>query len=1651
MINDHSCTRRSAAAILAGALVLSGGAVMLASPAQAVPAFAFERIDGTGLLPPAGTTFPLDRYATAADAALTGFGSADTVILTRGEGPTADQGFADALAGNYLAGALGAPVLLTRTGALPAATAQAIDQLGATSVIILGGTGAVSQAVQDQLEAQDYAVERLEGPTRYATAAAVARFATEQGEGIGTYQERTTGVLVNGERFADALAAGPISYAAGFPLLLTQGDNLPNETRAVIAELQLEQIIIVGGTGAVSAGVETAVEGIVGAPAVRLDGTGIPLDPGQAAFPLDRFATARSVADFAYEELGFDRDFADLARGDAFADALAAGAVSGASLTPLLLATPGLLPRVTEDLFRDNCATLTDGYLYGGTGAISQAVEDAAEAAARSCDVPPPPFDQIAVTPDEEVTQTAVANDADGDGVLTDDRTYTATGLEPGVEYRVTLINEASTSRNANGDIVFTKDPANAGLAVTGSPTADLTSVNGVAPVNNGGPGTAPTAFTGTTAVFTADTAGEAFFVVDGDSAPESVFPIVYRNGGGSTGGTPQQGGTSPRLELNADGTASEALDEGGTTDFVRPFDAIAVTPDDVAELTAVPNTATGDGTTADDRTYAVSGLVPGVQYRVTVINEASTTLDEDGERVFRDAAGTPPVNDGLAETGGPTADITSVDGAAPVNNAGGAGSPTTPTTPGATTTAVFTAGAEGTATFVVDGDAAPESVFPIVYRNGGGSTDSSPQQGGSSGRLNLDEDGTAAEALDEGGVIDFVAPAPADPAAAVSATGADAVDGDTVTVVFDEPVTGTGTYALRTTGADPVSTPLTVVSGQDSTTLVLTADGLDLDGEDGVTYELVITGESDADGDLTDQVIAVSEAGTVGDGVEGQDITVAPDTAAILDPVVSGPTTPDANPTDDRAYTASGLVPGVEYRITLVNDASVTRDAQGIRFTEEGTTGLVATGSPQADILSVDGAAPVNNTGEGTAASPFAGPSAVATADEDGVITFVVDGSTAESVFPVVYNNGGAGSTSSNGGASPRLEIDDEGRATEPFDDGGVITFVNASPTLVSADLRDRPNAADEVVAVFSEPVGTSGVYRLEDGQGGSTDLAVTGVSADGRTVTLSAPGLDVTSGGAPYTLVATNVGDQNGDLGTSETAADAAGTVAEDDEVIFVDAAADGTEDGSAENPFSSLQEAVALATDGDEVRVADGTYDTGRVVVDGKDVDLLAADDGNTTQPSLVGTVEVLRVTGGSLSGFALSAPDDEGGEDDQLLRLQDVTGYTVSGNTFTGSAGEGPGAGLVDENGIVNVNDAAVEQVTVSGNTFTGLRRGIASNESADLTVTGNTFADSVTGIATFEPDTLTGNTFDGLSSFAIALLGAGGDAVVTGNTFAAGNGTNIGDFTDERDLAADEAANDFAAPQAVNGTTPTRLQDDATPGGPLVTGATATDADGADTLTVTFNEVVQGTGTYTVRAGGTTVGTATVVSGQGTTTLVLTTTVDFAEGEFGPFDLRTAGETDTQGDTTATQDVTVADQGTRPAGDEQAFGFASGTTFYGSRSAVVTYDRAVDCTTVDADGSDYLLDVPNYGESFSDVDFDVTCAGDTVTLTWSRPDYAFIAAADEWHVEVVDGAVVRAVGGAQQADSDSVALTDSQNGLARGFARTGPAGGSPVQA
>jgi putative cell wall-binding protein len=157
----------------------------------------------------------IDRYETAALIAdqvrmLEGSVPSATAVLASGEN------YPDALSAAPMAAAAGWPILLTRSGALPASTHRALADAGIAHTLVVGGDTVVTPDVTLLLPDP----VRLAGKDRYATSRAIADHAVSAGV-------LTSGELgmATGRAFPDALAGATLLADHRGALVLSDGET----------------------------------------------------------------------------------------------------------------------------------------------------------------------------------------------------------------------------------------------------------------------------------------------------------------------------------------------------------------------------------------------------------------------------------------------------------------------------------------------------------------------------------------------------------------------------------------------------------------------------------------------------------------------------------------------------------------------------------------------------------------------------------------------------------------------------------------------------------------------------------------------------------------------------------------------------------------------------------------------------------------------------------------------------------------------------------------------------------------------------------------------------------------------------------------------------------------------------------------------------------------------------------------------------------------------------------------------------------------------------------------------------------------------------------------------------------------------------------
>ncbi|MGB5935348.1 MAG: cell wall-binding repeat-containing protein, partial [Ornithinimicrobium sp.] len=251
----------------------------------------------------------------------------------------------------------GAPVVGTSPSSGACVSGVAVDQRGVSRP-----QGPVCEA--GSVEVRDAVAERVAGVDRYQTAANVA------GRFSGFPGELDTVYVASGEVPADAVSAA--AAAAGgvvpegmsapgggaSPVLLVKKDSIPEATRDVLDAIDPAQVVVVGGGGRISVGVEEGLRGYADS-VVRVAGP-------------DRFATSAELA--ALFPAGTDTVFLAGGREEAAGDALSGGPLAAREGAPVLLTRSNRVDPATREVL--GAVDPSRVVVLGGPSPVSERVYD---------------------------------------------------------------------------------------------------------------------------------------------------------------------------------------------------------------------------------------------------------------------------------------------------------------------------------------------------------------------------------------------------------------------------------------------------------------------------------------------------------------------------------------------------------------------------------------------------------------------------------------------------------------------------------------------------------------------------------------------------------------------------------------------------------------------------------------------------------------------------------------------------------------------------------------------------------------------------------------------------------------------------------------------------------------------------------------------------------------------------------------------------------------------------------------------------------------------------------------------------------------------------------------------------------------------------
>ncbi|USK49608.1 Ig-like domain-containing protein [Bacillus sp. CMF12] len=179
------------------------------------------------------------RYTTAVEISQAGWDKSETVFLVNG------WAIADGLTATPLASAKDAPILLTTKNSLPEETLAEIERLKAKNIVLIGGSGVISDQIKSNLLSKGHTVTRIGGKTRYDTSLLIA-------QELDKLVDVHTVYMAYGHGEPDALSIAAQSGQAKQPIILTERNAVPAKTYSWLKGEGLDTSYFIGGKGVIS-------------------------------------------------------------------------------------------------------------------------------------------------------------------------------------------------------------------------------------------------------------------------------------------------------------------------------------------------------------------------------------------------------------------------------------------------------------------------------------------------------------------------------------------------------------------------------------------------------------------------------------------------------------------------------------------------------------------------------------------------------------------------------------------------------------------------------------------------------------------------------------------------------------------------------------------------------------------------------------------------------------------------------------------------------------------------------------------------------------------------------------------------------------------------------------------------------------------------------------------------------------------------------------------------------------------------------------------------------------------------------------------------------------------------------------------------------
>lgn len=192
---------------------------------------------------------------------------------------------------------------------------------------------------------------RISGSDRYATSEKISS---------QFYQDNKVDTLyiANGNKFADGLTMGPMTFYNNGPLILTDKDNLSNTAKEEIKRLNPGRVIVIGGTNSISDNILVETQNITKVKPIRI-------------FGKNRYETSTKIAEDISRENTVEKIF--LVNGMKDADAISAAAIASKDGIPIVTNSDNKLLPSTKEYIDNN--KIKEVIIIGGNKTINDNVK----------------------------------------------------------------------------------------------------------------------------------------------------------------------------------------------------------------------------------------------------------------------------------------------------------------------------------------------------------------------------------------------------------------------------------------------------------------------------------------------------------------------------------------------------------------------------------------------------------------------------------------------------------------------------------------------------------------------------------------------------------------------------------------------------------------------------------------------------------------------------------------------------------------------------------------------------------------------------------------------------------------------------------------------------------------------------------------------------------------------------------------------------------------------------------------------------------------------------------------------------------------------------------------------------------------------------